>query len=124
MNENLNEDNIYNEKLDDNNFKIIENKQDKQEDEDEAEAEKLEQKDNELDEEEDDYYDIIFTKLKDDNFEDYLVEKKNKINNKIHISQINKNIKLKDFNKEIEINEKKNINKRQFNPRLPPFNKK
>jgi hypothetical protein len=63
----------------------------------------------------DDIKQIIFNKIKkDDNFDDYLIEtnKKNIIKNKNHKIKI------------LLINNINNNQKRHFNPRLPPYNKK
>ena len=59
-------------------------------------------------------YKIVFDRTKeDDNFDDYLVEKKKCNQNKKNKTQLPKN------NKYILLSSEK-INKRQFNPRLPP----
>ena len=80
--------------------------------------------DMEYDEEEDieynnELYKIIFNKIKKyDNFDDYLIDKK-KNNHKIK-----SNIQSSKNNKLLLTNDTPISDKRHFNPRLPPYNKK
>ena len=87
--------------------------------EDEKKDEKEDEEDDDEDDEEDkELYDLLFNKIKlDDNFDDYIIKNKKPIEKTIsNKKKINNNIVL-NINTEI-------INKRAFNPRFPPYNKK